>query len=126
MGLKALLVISLANMALTITVTRSVMFEKFREWTKGIRLFSCPYCFSHWTAFVLVWLTGLGQVDKYDWRDWVVPGFHSQAVYHFDIIFFQHLYVFDPITYFIQCFAVIGLTAFLTYSWIAISELPTP
>lgn len=124
--LQALFILSLANFALSITVTRSVMFEKFRRRFRPDsylgRLFNCPYCFGHWTASPLVYLSGVSGVDTYNWRDWTASGFHSQAVYHYDIIFFQHLYVFDPITVFIQSFAVIGMSALLSYTWIWISR----
>ena len=42
-----------------ITVTKSKVFEWFRDLVSGIpflgKLFQCHYCFSHWLAGALVW-----------------------------------------------------------------------
>jgi hypothetical protein len=48
----------LANAAISITITRSNLFERARDLTAGCPflydLVTCPYCFSHWVAFVMV------------------------------------------------------------------------
>lgn len=50
------LYLSLATAAISLTVTRSVLFAPLRAKLKGKlhELFSCPYCFSHWVSFALV------------------------------------------------------------------------
>ena len=60
--------LSIANAFISYTVARSVLFQGFRDYLfnradpspKGrvmnffSELVSCPYCFSHWVAFVMV------------------------------------------------------------------------
>lgn len=51
--------LSMANAALAFAVTEARLFRPVREWFKGRspllgELFSCGYCFGHWTAFGLV------------------------------------------------------------------------
>lgn len=55
-------------MGLAQTIAREKIFEPLRERLGGKEtwlgyLFSCPYCASHWLAFVLVPLTGAYYVD---------------------------------------------------------------
>jgi len=55
--IATLIVLALANAAIVITLTKSSLFEKFREWLPIInlkRLFHCPYCLSHWTSVILI------------------------------------------------------------------------
>lgn len=56
-------VLGLAVSAVSLTVTRSTLFEGFRDWLDGsssrfvrpiAALFSCPYCLSHWVSLVAV------------------------------------------------------------------------
>ena len=44
---------------ISLTVTKTEVFKPFRGWMKTHskffgKLFSCPYCFSHWTSFAVV------------------------------------------------------------------------
>ncbi len=62
MNTKALLVVlilSLPVSAITLTITKSSLFERLREWALERnewlgKLVSCPYCTSHWVSFALV------------------------------------------------------------------------
>lgn len=50
---------ALAISALSVTASKSALFEAPRRWVKGPlgKLFSCPYCLSHWFALAAVaWL----------------------------------------------------------------------
>jgi hypothetical protein len=67
-GLPQLLAISLVVMGLSHTVTRERICEPLRRRLGGKDtwlgyLVSCPYCASHWIAFVLVPLTGTYAVE---------------------------------------------------------------
>ncbi len=58
------LLISLVTMCIVHTVTQERIFKPLRDKLGGKEtwrgyLISCPYCFSHWVAFVLVPLFGL-------------------------------------------------------------------
>jgi hypothetical protein len=58
-----LLVVSAVVMGLAQTIAKEKVFEPLREKLGGKEtwlgyLVSCPYCLSHWLAFVLVPLTG--------------------------------------------------------------------
>lgn len=54
-----LALISLATLSISYTIGRGAVFERFRIYLldKGFfflyELFSCPYCISHWIAFIL-------------------------------------------------------------------------
>ena len=55
--------VSAVVMGLSHTIAREKMFARLRERLGGIEtwpgyLVSCPYCASHWIAFILVPLTG--------------------------------------------------------------------
>jgi len=55
----ALVFLSIACGAISMTISRSEMFAPLRGWIKGRSAFlggglSCPYCTSHWVAFILV------------------------------------------------------------------------
>ena len=60
-------------MGLSYTLTRERLFEPLRRRLGGKKtffgyLFSCPYCASHWIAFVVVPLTGAyGVRVPFDW-----------------------------------------------------------
>jgi hypothetical protein len=62
--LLALIPMSLAVYAISVTVTTSVLFRdlrkriRLRNTTAG-NLVSCPYCFSHWTAFLVCGLSNV-------------------------------------------------------------------
>ena len=96
MPLQSLLVLALANMAISLTLTTSVLFMPFRErikrkyWKKQmlINLISCPYCASHWVAIALISATETR---------------------------------FAPVAWVVETFAVVGMTALLAYSWLKIS-----
>jgi len=54
-----IVVLSFMVSPICLTVTRTKVFEPFRDFIKSKskwlgKLFSCPYCFSHWTCFVVV------------------------------------------------------------------------
>lgn len=57
--LMALVVLSLAIAAVSITITKTKVFRSFREWIDERsdwfgELVHCPYCTSHWVAFAAV------------------------------------------------------------------------
>ena len=61
--LLKIVLVSAVTMGLSHTVAREKMFEPLRNACGGMStwrgyLLSCPYCASHWIAFVLVPLTG--------------------------------------------------------------------
>jgi hypothetical protein len=71
-GLAKLMAVSLVVMGLSHTLTRERLFEPLRRRAGGKEtwlgyLVSCPYCVSHWIAFVLVPLTGAYYVDVAGW-----------------------------------------------------------
>ena len=54
-----LIYLAAATAALSLTITRSGVFASIRQGiarqsTRGARLFSCPYCMSHWIAMIIV------------------------------------------------------------------------
>ena len=58
-----LIPLALANAAITITVVSSKLFRPLRDALKGKflgELVSCPYCFSHYPAFMLALGCGEG------------------------------------------------------------------
>ena len=61
--LGQLVAVSAVVMGIAQTVTRERLFESLRNRLGGQNLagflISCPYCASHWVAFVLVPLTGI-------------------------------------------------------------------
>jgi hypothetical protein len=71
-----LIAVSLIVMGIAHTISRERLFAPLRERLGGPDtwlgyLVSCPYCASHWIAFVLVPLTGTYVVDvPYDWGVW--------------------------------------------------------
>jgi hypothetical protein len=71
-----LIAVSLIVMGIAHTISRERLFAPLRERLGGPDtwlgyLVSCPYCASHWIAFVLVPLTGTYVVDvPYDWGAW--------------------------------------------------------
>jgi len=92
--LEKLLFLALATYAASITVSKSLIFERFREWiaTKNdflYNLVSCPYCFSHWVAMFLV----------------VGDGFMS-----------------SPFSVIVNWLAVIGLANLFSYIWLRLSR----
>jgi hypothetical protein len=55
------IMLSFAVSAISMTVTKAVVFKPAREWIVDKsswfgKLFTCPYCFSHWVAFVVVFI----------------------------------------------------------------------
>src|SRR5690606_30931653 len=66
--LLQLIFVSAVVMGMSYTLAHERIFAPLREWLGGRRtwvgyLVSCPYCNSHWFAFVLVPLTGLYPVQ---------------------------------------------------------------
>jgi hypothetical protein len=67
-GLAKLLAVSAVVMSLSYTITKERLFAPLRQRLGGPEtffgyLFSCPYCISHWLAFLLVPLTGSYYID---------------------------------------------------------------
>lgn len=67
------LLVSLVVMCLAHTITQEAIFRALRDWLGGRStwcgyLICCPYCFTHWLAFVLTPLFGLKLLSvSYDW-----------------------------------------------------------
>lgn len=58
-GLMAVVMLSVATAAISMTLTKAAVFKPMRKWlaarSKWLgKLFSCPYCASHWVATGLV------------------------------------------------------------------------
>ena len=67
-GVWQLLAVSLVVMGLSHTIARERIFQPLRARLGGKDtwlgyLISCPYCVSHWIAFILVPLTGTYAVN---------------------------------------------------------------
>lgn len=98
--LPNLLILSLANYAIAVLITRSVMFGGFRQWVRRRSMFfgdlvSCPYCMGHWTGAVL---TALSLRSPF-----AIPGSSNW------------------IGFILASFAVIGLSAFFSYGWLKLA-----
>lgn len=79
-----ILLVVCATSTVSITVTKSKVMEPLREWLKNKnqwagKLFSCAYCFSHWTAFLLVGLSGVQAFNNY-WINFVLCSFAVVAL----------------------------------------------
>jgi Protein of unknown function (DUF1360) len=66
--LLRLLLVSAVAMGLSHTIAKEKLFEPLRRAAGGMKtwhgyLISCPYCASHWIAFVLVPLTGTYPIE---------------------------------------------------------------
>ncbi len=57
-----LLWIAAAIAAISMTITKSIIFKKFREAIK-LKLFKCPYCLSHWISFFFSYFISIGYFD---------------------------------------------------------------
>lgn len=60
--MTALLLLALACASISLTITRTPLFGSARGWARERsvwlgKLVTCPYCTSHWVAFVLVLAT---------------------------------------------------------------------
>ena len=79
-GLLALFVVALPVACIAWTVTHEEIFREVREWCatksraskhvlgqKFYYVFTCEYCFSHYVAALLVWVTGYRMLFN-DWR----------------------------------------------------------
>lgn len=71
-GVLHLFFVSAVVMCISYTITKERIFRALREKLGGREtflgwLFSCPYCMSHWVAFVIVPLTG-AEYLKIPWR----------------------------------------------------------
>ena len=87
-----LLIISLAVSAISMTLTKAMIFKGFRDWLKDHNdwlgeLFSCPYCTSHWVSFGFVVIYGpLPLASKFiDWSfqpviDFIVTVFATVTI----------------------------------------------
>jgi hypothetical protein len=67
-GIAKLFAVAVVVMGLSHTIARERLFEGLRARLGGKEtwfgyLVSCPYCVSHWVAFVLVPLTGVYAID---------------------------------------------------------------
>jgi hypothetical protein len=71
--LLRLVLVSAVVMGLSHTIAKEKLFEPLRRAAGGMKtwigyLISCPYCASHWLAFVLVPLTGTYPIEvPYRW-----------------------------------------------------------
>lgn len=57
--MESVIYLSFVTASISFTVTETKLFKSLREWLqkKSVflgNLFSCGYCFGHWTAFALV------------------------------------------------------------------------
>jgi hypothetical protein len=114
-----LILIALANMAMVLTVSTSMMFADFRAWAQRIwpwlgKMVSCPYCLSHWTSPVLLFLVRLNSERTTDWGligIWrTVVFWGSWTPWHY-----------DPVSYFVYTWALIGTTVILAYGWLRLA-----
>ncbi len=58
-SLLVVLLLSLPVAVISLTITRASVFQYLREWIRERnewlgKLFTCPYCMSHWVSFALV------------------------------------------------------------------------
>jgi hypothetical protein len=83
----SLLVLSIPVASIAWTVTHEDLFREPREWCvarsrsspsllsrKVFYLFTCEYCFSHYVAALLLWITGYKLLFT-DWRGYLIAGF---------------------------------------------------
>jgi hypothetical protein len=92
-----LIALSLVVMGIAHTVARERLFAPLRDRLGGPRtwsgyLVSCPYCVSHWVAFVLVPLTGTYGIEvRYDWGaiTWILRWFLSSILVAVIAAFFR-------------------------------------
>lgn len=92
--LIVLVVLSFAISAISMTISKSKLFEGFREWIGEQsgwlgELFNCPYCTSHWVTLLFVILFK-PEVVAVAWRvpgmflfNYVVSGFAIVALASF-------------------------------------------
>lgn len=68
---------ALAISAFSITVTRAKVLARLRENTTGkVRdLLHCPYCISHWCAFILLMLVNVPELSMYRVSDYILYAF---------------------------------------------------
>ena len=64
--------LALAVSAISMTVSKAVVFKGLRSWTRGHlpwlgKLMSCPYCTSHWVSFAIVGLYRPSVVNSGFW-----------------------------------------------------------
>jgi hypothetical protein len=90
--------VALANHAVALTAATSPLFHPLRDrLARRSRLLgtlaACPYCISHWTGFLLVWLCRISLLPGRPW----------------------------PLDYAVSSFAVIGVSVLLTAGWIHLS-----
>ena len=76
--LLKILLVSAVTMGLSHTIAREKIFEPVRDACGGMStwygyLLSCPYCASHWVAFLLVPLTGAYGIHVAPRWPWVSP-----------------------------------------------------
>ena len=58
-GMLAVLIISLAVSSVSMTISKALVFKRFRDFLSGKnywlgKLVSCPYCLSHWVSLFFV------------------------------------------------------------------------
>jgi hypothetical protein len=86
--LLRLLLVSAVVMGLSHTIAKEKMFEPLRRAGGGMStwigyLISCPYCASHWLAFVLVPLTGTYLIrvqPRWPVFSWILDWFLSSVL----------------------------------------------
>ena len=85
------------------TVTHEDIFRELREWLtvrstasrnilarKFFYLFTCEYCFSHYVAVAMLFMTGFTLVFD-DWRGYVIAGLSLVWIANFYMSFFGRL-----------------------------------
>lgn len=84
--LFVVLILTLPVSAISLTITKSSLFERLREWAlernKWLgKLVSCPYCASHWVSFALVALYQPRVIQSTAWPiDLIVSAFAIVAL----------------------------------------------
>ena len=101
-GIAQLLAVSLVVMGLSHTIARERIFAPLRRRLGGSDtwlgyLVSCPYCVSHWVAFIVVPLTGtypLKVVPRWGAVSWVLTWLLSSVLIAVIAAFFRVVFYF--------------------------------
>ena len=80
--------LALATAAVSVTVAKSHGFEPLRKWTEITfarwpmigKLVRCPYCISHWVAFILVAIAQPHVINSGPVDNWLVGSFAVVAL----------------------------------------------
>lgn len=80
MEIIKLVVMGMAIASIACCISRSTLTSAARDWFHGkklpmiAKLFNCPYCQSHWLAFIAVPLYGLVLCEGF-WLNWLLASF---------------------------------------------------